>query len=80
MLLYRKKLLLAILEAFNTPIEKIKFQKYLFLICQLQKRQSYNFLPYTSGCFSFESHHDRRTLINAGYLKECADQWALKNP
>ena len=34
MLFYRKKILLAILEAFGRPIEGVKFQKYLFLISE----------------------------------------------
>ena len=77
MLFYRKKLLLAILEAFNGSVDRLKFQKYLFLVSELQKKKSYNFIPYKYGCFSFESYNDKRGLTISGYLED-SDRWILK--
>ena len=77
MLFYRRKLLLAILEAFNGSVDRLKFQKYLFLISELQEKKSYNFIPYKYGCFSFESYNDKRGLTVSGYLED-SDQWILK--
>ena len=77
MLFYRKKILLAILEAFGRPIEGVKFQKYLFLISQKRNRKYYRFIPYKYGCFSFESYNDKRSLIKAKYLAEGTEKWVL---
>ena len=77
MLFYRRKLLLAILEAFDGSIESLKFQKYLFLILNRINKKYYSFIPYRYGCFSFESYNDKRNLINSGYLRQDEKKWIL---
>ncbi len=68
---------MAILEAFNGSLEGLKFQKYFFLISELQEKKSYSFVPYKYGCFSFESYNDKRDLTISGYLED-DDRWILK--
>ena len=68
MLFYRKKFLLAVLEAFGGSLDNLRFQKYLFLILEQLNKKYYSFVPYKYGCFSFESYNDKRSLINSGYL------------
>ncbi len=75
MLFYRKKLLLAVLEAFGGSVSNIKFQKYLFLVMRKLNKKHYHFVPYQYGCFSFESYNDKRSLNN--YLKEDDKTWTL---
>ncbi len=70
MLFYRQKFLLAIIEAFGGSVEATKFQKYLFLISEQLTKKHYNFIPYNYGCFSFQSYHDKKTLIDQGFLLE----------
>ena len=77
MLSYRKKFLLAVIEAFGGSVENLKFQKYVFLISNRLNKKYYSFVPYHYGCFSFESYNDRRSLTNAGYLLEDEKKWML---
>ena len=77
MLSYRKKFLLAVIEAFGGSVEQLKFQKYVFLISNRLNKRYYSFVPYYYGCFSFESYNDRRSLTNAGYLLEDEKKWVL---
>ena len=77
MIFYRRKFLLAILEAFGGSIESTKFQKYLFLILEKINKKYYSFIPYHYGCFSFESYNDKRNLSNLGYLEKDEKKWIL---
>ena len=74
---YRKKFLLAVIEAFDGSVENLKFQKYLFLILNRLNKKYYGFIPYHYGCFSFESYNDRRSLINSGLLLEDDKRWII---
>ena len=77
-LLYRQKLLLSLLDAIGGRVSNLDFQKYLFLYCQdLEKTQSYEFVPYKFGAFSFTSYSDRRKLIASGWLKDIDQLWEL---
>lgn len=78
MLFYRRKLLLAVLEAFGGSIESLKFQKYLFLVSNQIDKKYYDFIPYHYGCFSLESYNDKRNLMDSGYLKQNEKKWILK--
>ncbi|MBI5403241.1 MAG: DUF488 family protein [Ignavibacteriae bacterium] len=65
---YRRKIVLALLDAFGNNLSNIFFQKILFLFCQNQSEPVYNFVPYKYGPFSFQSYRDRRTMIKYGQL------------
>jgi hypothetical protein len=65
---YRRKILLAILEAWGGKLSNTTFQKLLFLFSQSQENPSFSFVPYKYGCFSFQSYIDRRALIFYGNL------------
>ena len=65
---YRRKIMLALLEAWGGKLSNTTFQKLLFLFCQLQENPSFDFVPYKYGCFSFQSYIDRRALIYYGIL------------
>lgn len=77
MLIYRQKLLLALLNAFGGNQTATDFQKYLFLYTTLcEKDKSYDFVPYKFGCYSFQASVDKLKLIGKGYLKD-VDAWQL---
>ena len=61
----RQKLLVALLQIFGGSLSKSDFQKYLFLFTHdyQGEEKAYNFVPYTYGCFSFQSYADLRRLI-----------------
>ncbi|OPB28393.1 DUF488 domain-containing protein [Bartonella sp. WD12.1] len=72
----RQKLLLALLQEFEGHLSSIDFQKYLFLFTQWEEKQSYEFVPYKYGCFSFQSYADKHKLIELGMLANKND-WRL---
>lgn len=76
MMYYRRKILLALIQAFDGSLNKTELQKYLFLFSQHQKNPSYEFVPYKYGCFSFQSLADKKTLTKYGYLS-LEDRWVL---
>lgn len=68
MLYYRRKLLLAVLEAFGGTLSAKTLQKYLFLITRGQETKTFDFVPFKYGCFSFQANQDLQTLVTLGYL------------
>ncbi len=51
---YRRKLELALIQAFGGELSKTDFQKLLFLLTQKQEKPDYDFVPYKYGCFLFK--------------------------
>jgi uncharacterized protein (DUF488 family) len=67
---YRQKILLALIEVNGRSITKTDLQKLLFLFCQEQDKNHYDFFPYNYGPFSFTSYNDKQKLIEQGILSE----------
>lgn len=59
---YRRKIILALLEIFDDKLEKIRFQKLLFLFSMLELKPNYEFIPYKYGCFSYSANADLRAM------------------
>ena len=55
---YRRKVLLAILQAFGGRLEKIALQKLLFLFTTQQKTPVYDFIPFHYGGYSISAYAD----------------------
>ena len=68
MLYYRRKILLALIEAFDGHLTAKQLQKYLFLFTRKQAEKAFDFIPYYYGCFSFQANQDIMTLAKLGYL------------
>ena len=67
---YRRRILLTILERAGNRMEKLRLQKLLFLFTRQQKKPAYHFLPYKTGCYSFQANEDARILSDHyGFLK-----------
>lgn len=75
---YRRKILLALLEAFGGELGKIELQKLLFLFCHSQENSSYNFLPYHYGCYSYQAVWDLQSLQKHDLVSEIDTKWVLK--
>jgi len=75
---YRRKVLLALLEAFGGELEAIQVQKLLFLFEQDKPNKDYDFVPYQYGCFSFQANQDLSTLKKYGIVNEESNKWKLK--
>jgi len=55
---YRRKVILALLQVFEDELDRIHFQKLLFLFTRKQVKPEYDFVPYKYGCFSFSANAD----------------------
>ena len=74
-MLYRRKILLALLQAIGDGLQRVDFQKHLFLFTRAQRTPAFDFIPYKFGCFSFVAESDRQVLIQQGKLRN-TDDWA----
>lgn len=70
---YRRKILLALLEAFGGSLKNTDCEKLLFNFCQQTGKNHYDFFPHQYGPFSFVSYYDKRRLIDIGLLKAADD-------
>jgi uncharacterized protein (DUF488 family) len=67
---YRRKVILALLQAFGGRLEKINFYKLLLIFSEKQPRPLYDFVPYKFGCYSFSLHADLVTMYKKQQLKD----------
>jgi uncharacterized protein (DUF488 family) len=65
---YRRKILIALLEAFGGSLTKTDCQKLIFLFCLRRGKNYYDFFPYKYGNFSFLLYQDWNRLMDLGYL------------
>lgn len=75
---YRRKILLALLDAFGGEIGKIKLQKLLFLYAQSQSNPTYYFVPYKYGTFSFQANADLNTMKKYDLVMDSEKSWIKK--
>ena len=73
-MLYRRKVILGLLEILGGEISLTDFQKYLFLLSELQAVKSFEFVPYKYGSFSFTSYVDKRAMTEVHLLAN-SDSW-----
>lgn len=67
---YRRKLILAIIEQLGGEVEKLRFQKLLFLYTMKKQQPEYDFVPYKFGCYSYSARADMNTMVKKGFLSE----------
>ena len=67
---YRRKIILALLQLFDGQLDKIRFQKLLFLFTLKQTKPEYDFVPYKYGCYSYSANADLTTMGAKGELEE----------
>ncbi len=80
---YRRKVILALLQTFGGRLDKVSFQKLLFLFTDLQAKQNlkpaFHFVPYVQGCFSFRSYADMSTMKIYQQIDESKKGWEKKD-
>ena len=76
---YRRKILLALLSQFDGRLDKIGFQKLLFLVTRNQVKKSFHFVPYKYGCFSFQANADLNTLTKYNQTTSNGQFWELSD-
>jgi uncharacterized protein (DUF488 family) len=67
---YRRKIILALIDLLGGELEKIRFQKLLFLYSMKKKNPEYDFVPYKFGCYSYSAKADMNTMVRKGQLSE----------
>jgi len=73
---YRRKVALSLLQVFNNELEKIQIQKLLFLLSRYKtKKNTYDFVPYKYGSFSFQANADLNTLKKYEIVDETCTSW-----
>jgi hypothetical protein len=65
---YRRKVLLALVEAFGGTLTKTDCQKLLLLLCHRTPQPPYDFFPHRYGGYSLVASHDQEWLSNQGLL------------
>jgi uncharacterized protein (DUF488 family) len=71
---YRRKILLALLEAFDNRLDKIGLQKLLMLVSKQQLKPDFYFVPYKYGCYSFQATADLQTMSKYNQVAlQCTD-------
>lgn len=67
---YRRKIILALIELLGGEVEKLRFQKLLFLYAMGKHNPEYDFVPYKFGCYSYSAKADMDTMVKRGYLSK----------
>ncbi|MDR2148145.1 MAG: DUF488 domain-containing protein [Tannerella sp.] len=58
------------MQIFDGQIDKISFQKLLFLFTKCQTKAGYDFIPYHYGCYSYSANADLTAMVSKGILSE----------
>ena len=74
---YRRKIILALIEASGGKLEKFRLHKLLFLLAQEQEKPAYEFVPYRFGVFSFTANSDLVIMTGSGEVKQSGNDWNL---
>ncbi|MBC3786649.1 DUF488 family protein [Spirosoma utsteinense] len=77
MMYYRRKILLALLQAFDGQLGKTDLQKLLLIVTKLQPKPSFDFVPHRFGCYSYQSSWDLRALKAYGIVAESDHGWEI---
>mgnify|MGYP001578118796 CR=1 FL=1 len=72
---YRRKILLALLEAFDNKLDKISLQKLLMLVSKQQLKPDFHFVPYRYGCYSFQATADLQTMAKYSQVVMQCNDW-----
>lgn len=74
---YRRKIILALIELLGGEVEKLQFQKLLFLYSKSKPQAEYDFVPYKFGCYSFSAKADMNAMVRKGILNESENQYLI---
>ncbi len=67
-MLYRRKILLALIEVLGGSLAPVDCQNLLMLFCLCRGKDYYDFFPHCSDPYSFLLYQDKTRLINLGLL------------
>lgn len=70
---------MGLIEVLGGEVEKMRFQKLLFLYAQRKSQPEYDFVPYKFGCYSYSAKADMNTMVNKGILTESENRYEKKD-
>jgi len=76
---YRRKVILGLIELLGGEVEKLRFQKLLFLYAMKKCDPEYDFVPYKFGCYSYSAKADMNTMVKKGFLTETENKYGKKD-
>lgn len=76
---YRRKIILALIELLGGEVEKLRFQKLLFLYAMRKKNPEYDFVPYKFGCYSYSAKADMDAMVKREILSQSEKVYAKKD-
>ncbi len=74
---YRRRLLLALLQALGGRAEKMRLHKLLMLYMVQRGEAAYHFVPYRFGAFSFQANADLVAWTTRGLMVNHEKEWEL---
>lgn len=72
---YRRKIILGLIELLGGEVEKLRFQKLLFLYAMKKQQPEYDFVPYKFGCYSYSAKADMNTMVKKDLLSETENKY-----
>ena len=73
---YRRKIILALIELLGGEVERLRFQKLLFLYAMKKPNPEYDFVPYKFGCYSYSVKADMNAMVKKGLVLETENKYA----
>jgi uncharacterized protein (DUF488 family) len=73
---YRRKVILGLIELLGSEVEKLRFQKLLFLYAMKKQNPEYDFVPYRFGCYSYSAKADINTMVKKGFVSESENKYS----
>jgi len=74
---YRRRLLLALLQALSGRVEKMRLHMLLLLLMAKRGEAAYHFVPYKYGAFSFQANADLVACTTRGWVANHEKEWEL---
>lgn len=67
---------MGLIELLGGEVEKLRFQKLLFLYAMKKQQPEYDFVPYKFGCYSYSAKADMNTMVKKGFLTETENTYS----
>lgn len=70
---------MALIELLGGEVEKLRFQKLLFLYAMRKRNPEYDFVPYKFGCYSYSAKADMDAMVKREIISESENIYTKKD-
>lgn len=77
---YRRKILLALLEAFGCKLETTSLQNILLLVSNRQEKPDFHFVAHEFGGYSYQAAADLKTMAKYKQVEPIGNDWFKVDP